>query len=67
MGVCICVCVCVCVCVQSCPTLCIGAVAYGYVRVCLYTHSCLLFALEQWQMCVCVYMLSRVRHFVPEQ
>jgi len=54
MGVCVCMYVCmlsrvqlfalkqwhigVCVCACSCPTLCIGAVAYGCV--CMYAHAC---------------------------
>ena len=34
------VCACVCVWAQLCPTLCTGAVAYGFVRVYVYAHSC---------------------------
>ena len=58
--------VCVCVCGQSCPTLCIGAVAYGCV--CVYAHACMsyLTVLEQWHLvvCVCMYACSVMSDFL---
>ena len=52
-------CVCVCVRAQSCPTLCIGAVAYG--GVCVYACACKVISdsvPEQWHMGVhiCVFV-----------
>ena len=52
---------CVCVCAQSCPTLCTGAVAYGYV--CAQSCPTVCFgAVAYGCVCVCVCMRVHARH-----